>query len=289
MPQAQPQTKSKTTTARSLSPSDIDKRIRFHDDLQIMETDFSGLHLYDSHDVNVFYDRLEERIHNSGEDQWFFLVNYSGSKIDPDAWFAFSRRGKALNMAHSMGSVRYDVSEATRRQIERDAGTDAFDANLFADRAGAVERLKSMPSTRAAKIHHSPNYTRADFEARVSFLDAGEIMEIDLSDLTLYHGRDVDDLYDCLQDLIEVSGRRWYFLVNYNNCRIMPEAWVQFAKRGKDLNLGGSLGSVRYETGADTEDEIRLRAQSQGFRPNVRNTRAEAMARIAEMKTEDGG
>ena len=114
-----------------------------------MEADFSGLHLHNSHDVNAFYDRLEERIHDTGEDQWFFMVNYSGSKIDPDAWFAFSRRGKTLNMAHSMGSVRFDASDATRRQIERDAGTEAFDANLFADRDSAIERLKSMPSNRA--------------------------------------------------------------------------------------------------------------------------------------------
>ena len=120
----------------------------------------------------------------------------------------------------------------------------------------------------------------------MQFLDDDEIMEIDLSDLTLFHSRDVDDLYDCLQDRIETSGRRWYFLVNYNNCRIMPEAWVQFAKRGKDLNIGGALGSVRYETGSETEDEIRLRAESQGFRPNVRNTRDEALDRIAEMKAE---
>ncbi len=59
---------------------------------------------------------------------------------------------------------------------------------------------------------------------------------------------------------------------------------MQFAKRGKALNLGGSLGSVRYEAGAATEADIRLRAESQGFRPNIRNTRDEALARIAEIK-----
>jgi len=278
----------KVQNAPPLSAEDIDRRIRFIDAIEVMEVDFSGLHLHDTAEVNAFYDRLEERVHDSGEDQWFFLVNYSGSRIDPEAWFAFSRRGKTLNMAHSMGSVRVDASDATRRQIERDAGTEAFDANLFADRDGALARLAELDSTRVARIAHVPNYSRADFERRLAFRDDDQIMDVDFSDLTFFHSRDVDDFYDLAQEKIEASGRRWYFLVNYNNCQIMPEAWVQFAKRGKDLNIGGSLGSVRYATGSETEEEIRLRAQSQGFRPNVRNTRAEAMARIDEIKAEAG-
>ena len=273
-------------TRTGLSTAEIDERIRFLDDLQIMEADFSDLHLGSSAAVNAFYDRLEERIHQTGEDLWFFMVNYSGSRIDPEAWFAFSRRGKTLNMAHSMGSVRFDASEETRRQIERDAGTEAFDANLLADRESAIKRLKSLPSRRLKQIKHTPNYTRADFQARVQFLPDEEIMEIDLSDFTLHHSLDVDDFYDFLQEQIEASGRRWYFLINYNNCHIDPAAWVEWAKRGKALNIGGSLGSVRYETGSETEADIRLRAETQGFRPNIRNTRAEALERLDEMKAE---
>ncbi|MDJ0629597.1 MAG: hypothetical protein QNJ44_15165 [Rhodobacter sp.] len=270
----------------TLTLDDIDTRITFHDDIAVMEADFSGVHFFDTADVNAFYDRLEERIAETGEDLWFFLVNYSDSKIDPEAWFAFSRRGKTLNMAHSMGSVRFDASEATRRQIERDAGTENFDANLFADRDKAIERLKSMPSKRLKAIVHAPTYSRADFEPRVRFLEDDRIMEIDLSDLKLHHSRDVDDLMDYLQERIEASGRRWYFLINYNNCHIDPAAWVQWAKRGKELNVGGSLGTVRYEAGSETEADIRLRAETQGFRPNIRNTREEALERIAEMKAE---
>ncbi len=277
-----------TKTAAALSKAEIDRRIRFHDDLEVMEADFSHLHLQDSADVNAFYDRLEDRIRETGEDQWFFLVNYSNSHIDPEAWFAFSRRGKTLNMAHSMGSVRFDASDATRRQIERAAGTDAFDANLFADRNSALNRISELKSTRVRKIAHVPNYSRAFFEDRLTFLPDERIMDVDFSDLTFHHSRDVADFYDLAQEKIEASGRRWYFLVNYNNCRIMPEAWVSYAARGKALNEGGSLGSVRYATGSETEDEIRLRAQSQGFRPNVRNTRQEALARIDEMKAEAG-
>lgn len=267
-----------------LTVKTIDDRIRFLDDREVMEVDFSNLHLHDSAEVNAFYDRIEERIHDTGEELWFFLVNYSGSKIDPDAWFAFSRRGKTLNLAHSMGSVRFDASEETRRQIEHDAGTEAFDPNLFADRDGALDRLAGMPSKRLHAVRHTPNYTTDDFARRLVFFPEDEIMEVDFHDFTFHHTRDVNDFYDYLEQRIEQSGRRWYFLVNYNNCHINPEAWVAFAKRGKELNMGGSLGSVRYEAGTDTEAEIRLRAQSQGFRPNIRATRAEAIARIEELK-----
>ncbi|MDF0601841.1 hypothetical protein P1J78_13930 [Psychromarinibacter sp. C21-152] len=268
----------------ALTREEIDRRIVFHDELQTMEVDFSDLALTGTAEVNAFYDRVEERIAETGETQWFFLVNYSGSRIEPDAWFAFARRGKVVNRAHSMGSVRFDASDETRRQIERDAGTEKFDANLFADRDAAIARIREMPSTRRRRIRHVPSHTPEEIAARVSFLPEDEIMEVDLSGFVLAHSRDVNDLYDHLERRIEETGRRWYFLVNYNDTRIMPEAWVQFAKRGKALNEGGALGSVRYEAGAQTEADIRLRAESQGFRPNIRSTRAAALARIAEMK-----
>jgi len=270
----------------SLAKADIDARITFLPEIATMEVDFSHLHLATSAEVNTFYDRIEERISDTGEDQWFFLVNYSGSRIDPPAWIAFSRRGKTLNMAHSMGSVRFDASDETRRQIERAAGTEAFDANLFADRDAALARIAELPSKRRKKARHVPNYSHTELARRLNFLPDQEIMDVDFSDLTFFHSRDVDDFYDIAEEKIEATGRRWYFLVNYNGCRIMPEAWVEFAKRGKQLNIGGSLGSVRYATGSETEDEIRLRAQSQDFRPNIRNTRAEALARIAEIKAD---
>jgi hypothetical protein len=44
------------------------------------------------------------------------------------------------------------------------------------------------------------------------------------------------------------------------------------------------LGSVRYATGSETETDIRLRAENGAFRPNIRNTREEALQLINEMK-----
>ncbi|MEM0947868.1 MAG: hypothetical protein AAGK37_10705 [Pseudomonadota bacterium] len=269
----------------AFTPDGIDTRLTFLPDREVLEIDLSHVHFHNSADVNAFYDRIEERIHLSGEEWWFFLINYQGCKIDPASWIAFSNRGKALNLAHSMATVRYDASPETRRQIERAAGTEAFDPNLFSTRDDALARIDGIPSTRRAPVVHTPSYTRSDFEPRVEFLLEDQIMDVDFSDFTFHHARDVDDFYDFIEELIEATGRKWYFLVNYNGTKIDPAAWVQYARRGKRLNIGASLGSVRYAAGSETERDIRMRAESQDFRPNIRNTRAEALARVKEIKT----
>lgn len=269
----------------TLSKREVKKRVIFHDDLEVMEVNFGDLDLKSSADVNYIYDHIEERIAETDEDLWFFLVNYSNANIDNSAWFAFSRRGKELNKAHSMGSVRFDASEATRKQIERDAGTEAFDANLFYDRESALKRIAEFPSQRRAKIVHKPSFTKARLKRMLEFDADMQIMNVDFADMSFEHSLDVNDVYDLIEAEIEKTGQqKWYFLINYENTRIQSAAWVQFAARGKKLNENSSLGSVRYAPGSETETDIRMRAESQGFRPNIRNTREEALEVIADMK-----
>jgi len=262
----------------------LDKRITFHDDLQTMEADFSDFGFDNSAMVNSFYDRLEARIAQTGEEKWFFLVNLCGTRIDQSAWFAYSRRGRDLNLAHSMGSVRFDASEITAKQIERAANTEAFDPNLFTNRDAAIERIKTLPSTRRKRIIHDPNYTEADFIRRLSFDKDRLIMDVDFSHMTFHHSRDVNDFYDFVEDRIKESDLKWFFLVNLDGCQILPAAWVRYAHRGKMLNIAASLGSVRYAPGSETADEIRLRSETQDFDPNIRNTRDEALDRIEDMR-----
>lgn len=273
-----------TTQSPGIDPADLDRRIVFHPDDQIMEVDFSDFHFDGSEIVNAFYDRIEERIEATGEEGWFFLVNLNGTRIDPPAWLAYSRRGKALNLAHSMGSVRFDASPETAEQIRRAADTERFDPNLFSDREGAVARLKSLASTRREMAALESNYDREDCLRRVSFDERRQIMEVDFSHLTFHHVRDVDTFYDYLEEAIAQSDRRWFFLVNLSGCQIMPAAWGRYALRGKRLNLASSLGSVRFAAGTEAEKIIRQRAKSQGFRPNIRNTREEALALIEDMR-----
>ena len=212
------------------------------------------------------------------------MVNLCDTRIDQSGWLAYSRRGRDLNLAHSMGSVRFDASEITKKQIEKAANTEAFDPNLFTNREEAVARISQLNSTRRKRIQHDPNYVEADFIRRLSFDHDAVIMEVDFSHFTFYHSRDVDDFYDFVEDRIKETDRKWFFLVNLEDCKIMPEAWVRYSLRGKRLNIAASLGSVRYATGSENEAEIRMRAESQEFRPNIRNTREEALERIEEMR-----
>jgi len=273
-------------TVTDLTNDTFDPRIRFHEDLQIMEADFSNFNFSSSAVVNAFYDRLEDRISATGEEKWFFLVNLCGTRIDSSAWIAYSRRGRDLNMAFSQGSVRFDASEETRRQIERAANTEAFDPNLFSNRDAAIERIKSLPSNRKAKSTQTSNHTPEDIRSRISFDDAATIMNVDFSNFAFHHSRDVNDVYDHIEERVKETDRKWFFLVNLEHCQIMPKAWVQYAHRGKMLNIAASLGSVRFAPGSETEEEIRLRAESQDFRPNLFNTREDAIKRIAEMREE---
>lgn len=266
-------------------PKRYDSRIRFDESTQVMEADFSDFTFDTSATVNRFYDRLEERIAETGEDLWFFLINLNGTRIDSSAWVAYARRGRALNMAHSMGSVRFDASPETAAQIQRAAQTEAFDPNLFTNRAEALIRISQMPSKRRARVRHEPSYGEDEFRRRISFDAGARIMEVDFSSFTFNHSRDVNDFYDHIEGRIADSGQdKWFFLINYEDTQILPAAWVQYAHRGKLLNIAHSLGSVRYAPGSETEADIRLRAESQDFRPNIRNTRAEALQRIDEMR-----
>src|SRR6056297_860824 len=265
-------------------PSAIDARIRFDDTRQLMEVDFSDFTFDTSATVNRVYDRLEERIADTGEDLWFFAIDLNGTRIDSSAWMAYARRGRALNLAHSMGTVRYDASPETAAQINRAALTEAFDPNLFTNRADALVRIGQLPSLRRTHVQHDPVHTEHDFFRRISFDAAARIMEVDFSWFTFHHARDVDDFYDHIEERIRETDRKWFFLVNLNGCEILPGAWVQYALRGKRLNEAASLGTARFAAGSETEADIRLRAETQGFRPNIRNTRDEALELIEEMR-----
>jgi hypothetical protein len=200
-------------TRSALSTADIGQRIIFHETSQVMEVSFAGLTLSNSLEVNQFYDQIEERIAETGESLWFFLVNYCETRIDNEAWLAFSRRGLELNKAHSMGSVRFDASEITRRQIERDAGTEAFDPNMFFDREGALARLHSLRSKRRKKLVMTPSFNLKDWNWRIEFGLDDQIMYVGFSDFSFEHSRDVDDVYNFIEAQIKPTGRKWYFLI----------------------------------------------------------------------------
>jgi hypothetical protein len=124
-------------------------------------------------------------------------------------------------------------------------------------------------------------------DRRITFHDETKVMEVDFSAFHFDGPAIVTRVYDRLESRIAASGQDlWFFLVNLNACQILPEAWVRHAHRGKRLNLAASLGTARFAAGSETEQDIRLRAQSEDFRPNIRNTRAEALELIEEIRAE---
>jgi hypothetical protein len=268
----------------TLTPAGIDSRLTFRETEQILEIDLARVHFRGKADVTAFYDRCETRIGESGETLWFFLIHDDGLRVDPEAWVAYSARGRSLTLGHSMGTVRYDGSAETRAQIDRTRGTDAFDPNLLPTREAALARIRELPSQRRKRIVHEPNYTRADFEGRLAFFPDEGILEADFSDFTFHHSRDVKDFYDLIEEAILETGRKWFFLLNQNGLRIEPAAWVEFARRAKRLSTGAALGIVRYAEGTEISSALALHSATPGLRPNARNTREEALDRIAELK-----
>lgn len=265
------------------SPDALDDRITLHEAAEVLELDLSGLIFKESDHANAWYDRVETRIAESGENLWFFLVTGGGYRVWDEAWFAFTRRGKETHAAHSMATVRWDDSDLTRKQIEKTRGTDLFDPNLFAARDDAMATLREMPSKRRERIVHIPNYRRFSFTKRFVFRPREERLDIDFSHVTMEHSRDVHDIYNWLEHAIRATGKTWWFLMDYSHFRIEQGAWVAYDRRKSACEQTLAKGVVRFAPGAETETDIRLRMEARGTRPNIRNTRQEALARLAEL------
>jgi branched-chain amino acid transport system ATP-binding protein len=119
---------------------------------------------------------------------------------------------------------------------------------------------------------------------RITFHDALEVMEVDFSNKTFAGAADVDAFYDEADRRLAASGRRWYFLINYTDCVITPEAWERFANRGKQTNVAHSLGTVRMGASEETRAAIREQAGREMFRANMFATRDQAMLALGEIR-----
>ncbi len=133
-----------------MSQSQYANRIHFLETEQIMEVDFSDLTFDTSAMVDEFYDTIEEGVAQRGNNKWYFLVNYRDTRIFELAWIRFAQRGKRLNLAFSLGSVRYaahgDVGESIRYSAKR----EQFDPNLFDSRDDALAEIQRMKDAAAS-------------------------------------------------------------------------------------------------------------------------------------------
>lgn len=175
-----------------------------------------------------------------------------------------------------------DLAEADRRRFVEaalrgcarlGAGVEHLAATVYqAGRAALADRTPPAVSDVSA------------YAARIRLDRVAGIAEIDLSDVRFSDSATVNAFYDVVDALVERSGRRWYFLVDYKGCNVWPEAWVAFAHRGKKVHIGYSLGTVRFaELDGERNPDERLK-QFGASDPDFCTSRAAGLARIGEMK-----
>ena len=119
---------------------------------------------------------------------------------------------------------------------------------------------------------------------RVIFHETVETAEIDFAGMSFATPGEVDVAYDEADRRLAATGRRWYFLVVYENCVIAPEAWDRWAERGKQTNIAHGLGTVRVGASRETREAIRQHAGREMFRANMFDTRDQAMIALGEMR-----
>ena len=262
--------------------------VTFHSDLQVMEVDFSDLTFEVPSFVHDVYDEVERALAETGQ-KWFFLVNYQDCVIEPQAWIAFAYRGKRVNLAYSLGSVRFAVPEDTGEAILESARQKKFDPNLFSSRDEALAHISHLRSEIPeaeydARLVPTPPADVRTASDRIFFHPALDVMEVDYSDYTFATSVDVNEFYDETSRQISETGKKWYFIVNYENTEILPDAWYTWAARGRKLNAEWSLGTVRFGPQEGTREEIERRSRADSFNPNLVSSRADALARIEELK-----
>jgi hypothetical protein len=121
--------------------SRYDDRIRFFEELQIIEVDFSDFVFSSSKIVNDFHDRLDQLIESSGE-RWYIIVNYHHCSIWPEAWVAFAHRGKKINLSYSLGTVRYFNASA----VDEDSPLFS-DPDMHTSRDEALAHIEQLRHT----------------------------------------------------------------------------------------------------------------------------------------------
>jgi branched-chain amino acid transport system ATP-binding protein len=125
---------------------------------------------------------------------------------------------------------------------------------------------------------------RSAFAGRLSFHDAIETLEVDFTHYVFDDPASVDAFYDHIDARVAATGRRWYFLVLYEGCRISPPALERFAARGKNANISYGLGTVRVRPGERMRESIRTLAERDAFRANIFDSRDQAMVALGEMR-----
>ena len=151
-------------------------------------------------------------------------------------------------------------------------------------RCGLLQPASPEGTAVAGRAMEAQAVTDKTIRGRVVFHDALDVMEVDFSSLHFTSHGEIDNFYDEVDRQLAASGRRWYFLVNYAGCVIVPGVWTRFAARGKQSNIAFSLGTVRVSATEETRETIRERAREERFRANLFDTRDQALVALMDRK-----
>jgi len=122
------------------------------------------------------------------------------------------------------------------------------------------------------------------FRDRLVFHDAIETLEVDFSNLAFDSPAVVDAFFDEQDRRLAATGRRWYFLVNYQGCTIAPGAWDRFTERGRNTNVEHSLGTVRVGASGELRQQIHQDAGREMFRANIFSSRDQALQALGVIR-----
>jgi hypothetical protein len=173
------------------------------------------------------------------------------------------------------------VATALEACTRLEKGIDHLALTVYA----AGERAIDESSNTAAPRDDDPGALNPDYSARIRVLDDQETIEVDFGDFEFSNSKIVNDFYDVLDHRLEALGGRYYFIVNYRNCSIWPEAWVAFAHRGKRVNVLYSLGMARY---AEVSSADRDSSTAASVDPDLFESRDRALAHIQALRRSSG-
>ncbi len=97
-----------------------------------------------------------------------------------------------------------------------------------------------------------------------------DTLELDLCDVVFKSSEDVGAFFDPIDHCIERMDRSWFFVVNIENNKVWPEAWVSHAHRLKKISVSYSRAFIRYDA-SDHSDAT------------VLNSREEALSVVAQL------
>lgn len=138
-------------------------------------------------------------------------------------------------------------------EILRDFGDlDAAERRRFVETAlSECARIEQGVRELGVSVYGAAREAPQPADDRVALLPDGDIAELDFAGLDFDSAEAVDEVFDRIERRIAETGQRWWFLVNYTDCHVFPEAWIAFAHRGKKVRVEWGYGTIRYaEDGA---------------------------------------